>query len=71
MKIQYILKFFQLLTWFLDRTIEKDSNEIKKNRQKRKDLKTAMRKLDEQNKEIYNDRRLAERIKANVNKITE
>ncbi|QIW90800.1 hypothetical protein [Vibrio phage vB_ValP_IME234] len=71
MKIQYLIKFFDILTWFLNRTIEKDNNEIKKNRQKRKDLKTAMRKLDEANKQVYKDRQLAERIKANVAKITE
>lgn len=71
MKIQYLIKFFDVLNWFLARTIEKDNKEIKKNRQKRKDLKTAMRKLDEDNKKVYKDRQLAERIKANVAKITE
>ncbi|AII27521.1 hypothetical protein Q21_gp44 [Vibrio phage VPp1] len=41
MKIQYLIKFFDILTWFLNRTIEKDNNEIKKNRQKTQRFKDS------------------------------
>lgn len=71
MKIQWIIKFFNVLDWFLSRTIEKDSKQIDKNRQKRKALKAAISKVNDESKKIHQDRQLAERIKANVAKITE
>ncbi|QEG09161.1 hypothetical protein CPT_Phriendly_009 [Vibrio phage Phriendly] len=71
MKIQWIIKFFNVLNWFLSRTIEKDNKQIDKNRQKRKALKAAISKVNDESKRIHQDRQLAERIKSNVAKITE
>lgn len=71
MKIQWIIKFFNVLNWFLNRTIAKDNKQIDKNRQKRKALKAAVKKVNDESKRIHQDRQLAERIKSNVAKITE
>lgn len=71
MKIQWIIKFFNVLNWFLSRTIEKDNKQIDKNRQKRKALKAEISKINDESKRNRQDRQLAERIKSNVAKITE
>lgn len=71
MKIQWVIKFFNVLNWFLAKTIEKDNKQIAKNRQKRKALQAAVKKVNDESKQIHKDRQLAERIKSNVAKITE
>lgn len=71
MKIKYIVNFFNILNWFLAKQVAKDTKQIDKNRQKRKQLKAAIAKVNEDSKQVHRDRQLAERIQRNIEKITE